>query len=443
MTDPTSVAARTIELLPSGVDGRVKVSSGQSALTRFANSFIHQNVADEGTQIALTVARGKQVASATAHVTDDEALARFVASVAEAASIAPEMADWPGVTGGDEVVGHAPEPSAAAIRPDDRADAVKAFVDAAPDLLAAGYCETGHGDVVLMDTAGLVARGSAARAIIDGIHQTATSAGSGHAASRRLADLDGAAVGELAASRARRSAETTDVDAGAYEVILAPEAVATLALFLAFYGFNGKQVAEGQSFVRLGEQQFDPVFELVDDGSDGYSFGVGFDDEGTAKRRVELVTGGVARSLAVDRRQAPKLGMETTGHAAEFEGGYYGPIPTDLRIGGGTSSVDELIGSVERGLYVSTFNYCRILDPRTTVTTGLTRNGTFVIEDGAIVGAASNLRFTQSFADAVRPGNVLGVGSDARLADAEFAPGMVCAPSMHLRSWRFTGGAAG
>ena len=384
---------------------------------------------------------GKQVASATAHVSDDGAIAEFVAAVVAAAEIAPEMADWPGLTDGGEVVGRAD--AAPQASPDERAAAVAAFVDAAPDLRAAGYCQTERADVVLMNSNGLVARGSSSSAVIDGIQQTDTSAGSGHQASRRFADLDGAAVGATAADRARRSTTTTEVAAGEYEVVLAPEAVATLALFLGVYGFNAKQVTEGRSFVRLGEAQFDPAFQLADDGTDEHSFSHGVDAEGVAKRRVELVGGGISRNLAVDRRQAPKLGRESTGHSVAMFGTYLGPIPTDLRVGAGDRSVEELIGDVERGLYVSTFNYCRILDPMTTVTTGLTRNGTFVIEHGEIVGAAANLRFTQSFADAVGPGKVLDVGSDARMADAEFGPGMVHTPSLRLRSWRFTGGASG
>ena len=122
---------------------------------------------------------------------------------------------------------------------------------------------------------------------------------------------------------------------------------------------------------------------------------------------------------------------------------YFGAVPTNLFVTPGDQAVEELIGGVERGLYVSTFNYVRILDPRSTVGTGLTRNGTFLIEDGDIVSSVSNLRFTQSFAGAVAPGRVLGVGSDARLADSEFGPGLVHAPSMRLAGWRFTGGAAG
>ena len=109
----------------------------------------------------------------------------------------------------------------------------------------------------------------------------------------------------------------------------------------------------------------------------------------------------------------------------------------------GETSVEEMIASVERGLYVSTFNYCRVLDPKALTVTGLTRNGTFMIENGRITGAVTNLRFTQSFVDALSQGRVHTIGNDARFADSEFGPGMLYVPSLHLESWNFTGGASG
>jgi predicted Zn-dependent protease len=102
-----------------------------------------------------------------------------------------------------------------------------------------------------------------------------------------------------------------------------------------------------------------------------------------------------------------------------------------------------MIAAVERGLYVATFNYCRILDPRTQVVTGLTRNGTFMIENGKITGAVTNLRFTQSFVEALAPDRIRGIESTSRFADSEFGPGFVVAPSLHLAGWNFTGGASG
>ena len=112
-------------------------------------------------------------------------------------------------------------------------------------------------------------------------------------------------------------------------------------------------------------------------------------------------------------------------------------------IGGGSDSIESMISSVDRGLYVSTFNYCRVLDPKSLAVTGLTRNGTFMIENGEITGAVTNMRFTQSFVGALAEGQILGLGDDERHADSEFGGGMIHAPSMRLAGWHFTGGAAG
>jgi predicted Zn-dependent protease len=102
-----------------------------------------------------------------------------------------------------------------------------------------------------------------------------------------------------------------------------------------------------------------------------------------------------------------------------------------------------MVADVERGLLVTQFHYCRVLDPKTQVVTGLTRNGTFLIEDGEVVGAVGNLRFTQSFVEALSSGRVLAIGDDDRLAAGEFGPGMVICPSLRLAGWNFTGGARG
>ncbi|MCJ7726145.1 MAG: metallopeptidase TldD-related protein, partial [Acidimicrobiia bacterium] len=143
-----------------------------------------------------------------------------------------------------------------------------------------------------------------------------------------------------------------------------------------------------------------------------------------------------------NRKTAAKAGAESTGHALAGMDNF-GAFPANVEFAGGSTSVDEMISSVERGLYVATFNYCRILDPKSQVVTGLTRNGTFMIENGAITGAVTNMRFTQSFVEALGVGNVLHLGDDVRFADSEFGPGLVQAPTVHLGSWNFTGGAEG
>jgi predicted Zn-dependent protease len=297
--------------------------------------------------------------------------------------------------------------------------------------------------VLFANSAGHMAEDRFTSAVLDGIHRDGTAAGSGHAASVRLSDLDGEAVGGLAARRAKDSVGATDTKPGEYEVVLSPECVATICIFMALYGFNAKAVEEGQSFVQLGEGQFDPAFRLRDDATDPRALRIGFDSEGTRKRRLDLVDGGMTVAIAHDRRTGRKAGVESTGHAFAAFGGYFGPITSDLFVEPGTSSEQDLIAGVDQGLYVATFNYCRVLDPKTLVVTGLTRNGTFMIENGRITTPVTNLRFTQSFVESLGPGHVLGVGNDDRYADSEFGSGLVHCPSMRLSSWNFTGGAAG
>jgi predicted Zn-dependent protease len=437
------LAAKVLEMVGDRAEAEVLASEGISSLTRFANSFIHQNVAEHIESVNLRVAVDGRVASARTTVGDDKALARFVDDALETASRQPVDNDWPGLTAPSPVpdVEHYDAPTADA-SPVARAELVKEFVDQGKGLLAAGYCETEGQRHTFMNSAGQQASRRETSAILDGIHRTSTSAGSGHAASSAIGDIDAAAVGALAAKRARDSEKTFDAKPDAYEVVLAPEAVASIAVFLAFYGFNAKSLAEGQSFVDLGAVQFDPAFRFWDDATDPRTKGIVFDSEGTPKGKLDLVKDGISTAVAHDRRTAKKAGIPSTGHG--FPGSEtFGPAPFNLFVGAGSAAEEELIAGVERGIYVSTFNYCRVLDPKPLIVTGLTRNGTFMIENGRITGGVSNLRFTQSFVEALASGSVTGVGSNDRFADSEFGAGFVYAPSMSLASFHFTGGAEG
>jgi len=442
--------SRAVDLVQSVVDmvgGRAEaeVTSdvGTTSLTRFANSYIHQNVTEEVVSVTLRVARDARVASATSTVTTPDALQAFVDTTLDIAAQQPVDIDWPGVGEPvDQLEVDNWDQSTADATPAQRAEVVKAFVDAGKGLSGAGFCQTDARFLAFGNTAGRYAHGRFTTALLDGIHQTAASAGGAHAAGSALGSIDAPAVGTGAADRARGSVDTFDAKPGDYEVLLSPECVATIAIFLDAYGFSAKVAEEGMSFVQLGEQQFDPTVEIWDDATDPRSLYVGFDAEGTPKPKLDLVRRGVTTNVLHTRRTAAKAGVSSTGHAAPGAEAF-GPFGTNMFVGGGSSSLEELVGDVDRGIYVSTFNYCRILDPKTLVVTGLTRNGTFMIENGRITDPISNLRFTQSFIDALGEGNVRGVGSDGRFADSEFGPTFVHAPSMRLGSWRFTGGTDG
>ncbi|HSK22924.1 MAG TPA: metallopeptidase TldD-related protein [Egicoccus sp.] len=451
LEDLQALADRVIDMVranPTGEDDEVEanvlVGRTRHGLTRFANSFIHQHVGEETVTVGLTIAVGGRTATAGTTDTRDDALAGLVESTIESAALQPIDPHWPGATPAVEaaITEDNYDEATAEARPDERAAMVKTFVDAGPDLRAAGYLDTHATWAAFASTAGQRAVGRSTRATIDGIHQTATSAGSAHQTSQRLGDLDAVAAGTTAADRARRSAEFVDVDPGVYEVVLGPEAVATMLTFLAVYGFNAKMHLDGASFVKIGEQQLDDQLTILDDPTDPRAVALPFDNEGTPRQQFSLVEAGVSTSLAHDRRTAGRAGTRTTGSAIPG-GSEIGAVPTSVKLLPGKTGPDDLVAGVERGLLVTQFHYCRVLDPKTLVVTGLTRNGTFLIENGQVSGAVGNLRFTQSFVAALAQGQVAGIGNDDRYADAEFGPGMVIAPSLRLKAWNFTGGAKG
>jgi predicted Zn-dependent protease len=445
MSRSTELVEQVLAIIGDRAEAEVVAKTGRSELTRFANSFIHQNVSDDIADVSVKVAVAGKVASATTTNVTPQGLGSMVSAAIGTAELQRVDEDFPGFGGPVDVVDHDRfDELTGAVEPAARAEIVKDFVDAGEGLSAAGMCETNSWHVAYGNTQGRYASGRYTSAVLDGIHQTDTSAGSGHSSGIGIGSIDARAAGALAARRARAGLGAFDAKPDVYEVILAPECMSTIAEFLRDDGFSGRSARDGTSFVDIGEQRFDPSVHLVDDAFDSRAFGLAFDSEGTPRQRLALIDAGATPHLLHDRRTAAHFSVQPNGHAS-FAGETYtgGPTARNLFFGEGTASEEELISGVERGIYVSTFNYCRVLDKKTLVVTGLTRNGTFMIENGVITGAVSNLRFTQSFLDALAPGNVSGIGSNGRFTAGEEQPSVVHAPTFHLATWNFTGGTDG
>ncbi len=447
--DPTpalELADRVVGLVrarAADAEAEVTVRQGSEALTRFATGFIHQNVASEVNHVLIRVALdGRNASTSVDGPADDESLGRAIDGVLEAARVRPADPDWPGLAAPATApaVDHFDEATAAAT-PDERARRVRAFVDAAGGLETAGFCSTTTVRLAFANSAGQRVSGRGTAAEIDGIARTPTADGSSRWASVRLGDLDGAVVGGRAATKARTASDPTDLVPGRYEVVLEPDCVANILSFLLVHGFNGKAVEEGRSFARVGEAQFDRAITLRDDVTDPGTLGIPFDIEGTPRRPLDLVRDGVTRGLLHTRRTAKAAGVESTGHAVEG-GAQWGALGANLVLGAGSRTTEELIAGVGRGVLVTDFWYTRILDPRTQVVTGLTRNGVWLIEDGRVVRPVTNLRFTQSFLDALGPDAVRGISRERALSLAGW-DSIYLVPSLHLASWNFTGGAKG
>lgn len=439
-----ALAERTLRQVPADAEGIVRVEHRRHGLARFANSAIHQHVHEDATRVSLRLARDGRVVGVTTTAVDDGALDDLAVRALELVTAAPTDEDWPGVAARAPVPPGDPDPGTAAAGPAARVARVRAFVTAGSDSLdAAGYVDTEHVVRAVATSGGQAAAAASTRASVDGIHRSpAGAAGSAHQTGRRVGALDAAAAGARAARLARRSRGARDLEPGTYPVVLAPEAVATIMVFLGYYGFSAKLHQEDQSVVRLGADQFDGRLDLVDDAGDPRCCALPLDVEGTASRRVVLLDAGSPAALLHDRRTAGRGNTDSTGHAGPASSAF-GPYPRCLVLASGPSSPRDLVGHLDRGLLVTSFNYCRVLDPKTLAVTGLTRNGTFLIEDGRVTDPVRDLRFTQSFADALAPGRILGIGDDDRYADSEFGAGTVIAPTLALAGWRFTGDASG
>ncbi len=437
----SDLAAQVLDAAAKSMPGaqiEVRVERLRSALTRFANSFIHQNVDEDTTRVALRAHHeGRTVAVATT-LTDVGALLERTNAMLAAAPLDP---GWPGISSPEALRERSiVDEATSACTPAQRAARVEEFVAAAGGLTTAGYCRTASWKGSYRNTAGHALEAEATDAAMDGIARLDGADGVARRASGRLSDLDGAALGRHAADSVRTLRDPVELPPGRYEVILQPDAVSDILGNFALFGFNGKVFTEGRSFAQLGQAQFDPAISYYDDPT-GPAGGLPFDDEGTPKQRLALVDAGVTTGVTHDRRTAAKVDAASTGHCVLNDP--FGPIPHNPRLGAGDTTLDEMIGRVERGILVADFWYTRVLDPRTMALTGLTRNGAWLIEGGEVIRPVRNFRFTQSYVEALAEGNVLGIGSEVVSQPNRYQFVNTSAPVLHLRSWNFTGGASG
>ncbi|MEV4344886.1 TldD/PmbA family protein [Actinoplanes sp. NPDC049596] len=475
-----ALAARVIELVREvagpAAEAEVTVRHDAEALTRFANSAIHQNVAEATTTVRLRLHFEGRTASSSTTVVAPAGLRGLVERTVEAARLSPPDITWPGLTPPSPLHGSAGyhgsgersgldfgfDEATARATPAERALRVADFVRAADGLETAGYCRTTYTSAAFANSAGQSVEGRTAEAAMDGIARLDGADGVARLAGGRLADLDGAALGARAAAKARAGQSPVELPPGRYEVVLEPEAVADLLDNFAVFGFNGKAFAQKQSFAELEAEQFDPAVTIVDEplGSRGEPApGLPFDIEGTPRESLVLVRDGVTKAVAHDRASAADAGTGSTGHASPASRSW-GPMPSHMRLEAAppatepslppagpadpiAESARPLAARMKRGLLITDFWYTRVLDQKALIITGLTRNGVWLVENGEIVGPVSNMRFTQSYPQALAAGAVLGIGSESVLLPDRWSGTRYAAPALHLASWNLTGNASG
>jgi predicted Zn-dependent protease len=442
-SEGAAIARRAVAMaLDAGASqAEVLVHEGSSALTRFANNELHQSVAETDTSVSLRFVDGQRIGVASANRHDDDALRGLAQAAAAVARLQPEQT-WfrslPGPTSVTLVEG-AWAAATASADPDGRADAAAAVIGAAESVgaRAFGLVETVSETVSVVNSLGVDVSEARSRAHVLTVMMGA-GGGTGYAeeVAVDVERLDPSAIGREAAERTAAMAHPIELPAGDYPVVLDSYAVMDLAMWLGLVGFNAQAVQEEQSFYAPGKVVASALVNLSDDGADLQGAPASFDYEGVAKRRVPLLEAGVCAEIVHDSKSAARAGVASTGHALPAPNPW-GPFPLNLSMAAGETPREELIGGLEHGLLVTRFHYTNVVQPKSVVVTGMTKDGLFLVEDGRIKAPVRNLRFTQGYLDALAA--VDGVSRERRAVDGDGYLGTIVVPALRVGSFSFTG----
>lgn len=416
-----------------GID--VQIGGGYNANVRFADNQMSTAGGVNDFNVAIQSWFGPKHAVVSTNEVTDEALRRAVAKSEQLARLAPDDPEAMPMLGPQTYQQvEAWFPSVASMTADDRARvALTALAPArqAGDLTAAGYFSTAAQAQALGNSRGMFAYHRSTNANYTITVRTRDGTGSGWAGAEHndATQIDFGAVSARAIEKARLSRNPVAIEPGRYTVILEPQAVGDLCQLIGFYA-DARATDEGRSpFVKqgggnkIGEKIVDERVNIYADPVDPMVRAQPFDGDGLPLGRQVFVERGVLRNLYHSRFWARKKGVEPTG------------APTSFLMSGGDQSMEEMIRGTQRGVLVTRLWYLREVDPRTILYTGLTRDGTFLIENGRIARSVKNFRFNDS--PLFMLNNLEALGRPQRLAGTE-AGGAVVVPPIKVRDFNFT-----
>lgn len=420
----------------------VIILNNNESLTRYANNVITQNVhKSEEVTLMLRVIKGGRTARVTTNRLDNKSLQKVVDTALE---LARHQQRDPKLLGLTSKQSYIPLDTyverTAQFSPRERANAIHTAITECQqnNLQGSGIFSNSAGIVVIANSRGLF-----------GYHQmseteftlTAISSDSSGWAAKADKDVDTINTREIARQaieKALKGQNPKGIPAGQYTVILEAAASAQLLAHMAFATFGALQYQEGRSFLsgKIGRKIAGNNITIIDDVYHPQSMGMPFDFEGMPRRKVALINKGTARGVVYDRETARKEGRQSTGHALP-QPNPHGPISANLVIMPGDSSLNDMITSTNKGILITEFHYTNVLDPMKMTLTGLTRNGTFLIENGRITQGIKNMRFTESVIKAFS--NVALISRETRFSKGFFGGGFVT-PALKINRFNFSSG---
>jgi predicted Zn-dependent protease len=430
------------------------IYGGKFALTRFANNTIHQNVAEENYSVSVRTAFDGRTARATTNKFDGDSLTRVVQASESLAKVQhpdPDLLSMPDAGEGARAAQARPSrhfAQTAGLTPELRADGVEKIVRVATrhKLTTAGIFSSSESVEGIFNSRGLNDWHAQTSSEISITMLAADSSGWQKANSPDVSQLDSAALAEISARKAIESASPREVPPGKYTVILEPAAVLDMSGFM-FWDFGGLSILDQRSFLnqRVATQIFGSNINIWDDAAHPLQSGTPFDGEGVSRERVQLVENGIVKRLVYARATAEKMKksefkdkvgpVAATGHGFSLPN-EMGEAPMNIVFGtpADPKTIEQMITSTERGVLVTRLWYIREVDPYEKILTGMTRDGTFYVEDGKMRHGILNFRFNESLIHMLS--NVEAMGTPVR-ASGEESFDMV-APPMKVKDFNFT-----
>ena len=416
---------------------RVSVGSGTQGNTRFAVSQISTGGDNFDTAVTIRAVFGKRAGQSTTNALDDASLRRAVETAERLAKLSPEDPEYMAELGPQQYQeAQGWSDNTAVLDPTQRAVAVRAITEPAraDGLIATGYLESNAGSFAVANHKGLFAWARSTSSALTTTIRTPDGTGSGWAGASHYdwSKIEPQQLGARAIEKAKLSVNPAAIEPGRYTVILEPTAVGNLVQLINF-ALNARNADEGRSFFskqgggnKIGEKVVDERVSLTSDPHDPEAYANTFTGEGLPTARTTWIENGVVRNLAYDRYWAQQQGVPPR------------PQIGSLRMSGGNSSIEEMIAGTERGILVTRFWYIRPVDPRTILYTGLTRDGTFLIENGRISRAVQNLRFNES--PIFMLNNLEAMGRPVRVSASESGSAgfAVVVPPIKARDFNFT-----
>ena len=413
-------------------------------LTRFANSFIHQNVYENNCRVLFRSVLGKRVGVASTNSLVDADLKQTLDNSIEIARSRAENPKFPGLPKGSKYKQLATfDKATARCTPMQRAKTVQKVIAEATkqDLTIAGAYSTSSGEIAIVNSRGVRAYQPVTAAAINMVTMSDTSSGYASAVSRRISNIDFKALAKTAVEKCKLSRNPQALEPGEYEVILEPAAVAEVIEWLNYIGFGSKSFQQGTSFLagRIGRKITSEKITIYDNALDPKAIAFPFDFEGVSKKKVMLIDKGVAKGVVYDSMAASKGKTKSTGHALPATESAEGALGLNIVVAPGKTPRAKMISGVKRGILVTRFHYINgLIDTRNSILTGMTRDGTFLIENGEIKYGIKNLRFTDSMMRAFK--STVAISKESQLIAAWWSSvGCVSVPTIHLGSFKFSG----